>query len=268
MTLARLGGRRDATPQPRLRLLKKSGAGGMPASGFESTSTPDAFEGFNRGGQKLGHAVVPRGFAFREEPCWAQIEAVTVPPGASFPRLASRRKSFPSPRVRSVALPLPLFPPQKNPLAVQWRCRSFLSELTQKAFKPLCAKNRIHWRGSDETHSSCETCPSARNKIHWRGARPAAELSIGAANRLFHLRFDRRITERSRNAPRQWATSAWALHCLRVVFDTVEFEAKWRGELDDRPQTHVVNVNFDPATAVRMAQIYLSRHGSGECEPK
>jgi len=59
-----------------------------------------------------------------------------------------------------------------------------------------------------------------------------------------------------------------ALHCLRVVFDTVEFEAKWRGELDDRPQTNVVNVNFDPATAVRMAQIYLSRHGSGECEPK
>jgi hypothetical protein len=59
-----------------------------------------------------------------------------------------------------------------------------------------------------------------------------------------------------------------ALHCLRVVFDTVEFEAKLRGEVDDRPQTNVMNLNFDPAIAVRMAQTYLARHGAGEQEPK
>src|SRR5438067_12246597 len=44
-----------------------------------------------------------------------------------------------------------------------------------------------------------------------------------------------------------------ALHCVRLLFESVEFEAM-RGELDDRPQTNVLNVNFDPAIAVRMAQ--------------
>ena len=59
-----------------------------------------------------------------------------------------------------------------------------------------------------------------------------------------------------------------ALHCVRLLFESVEFEAKLRGELDDRPQTNVLNVNFDPAIAVRMAQTYLARHGAGEQEPK
>jgi len=59
-----------------------------------------------------------------------------------------------------------------------------------------------------------------------------------------------------------------ALHCVRLLFESVEFEAKLRGELDDRPQTNVLNVNFDPAIAVRMAQTYLARHGASEQEPK
>ena len=59
-----------------------------------------------------------------------------------------------------------------------------------------------------------------------------------------------------------------ALHCVRLLFESVEFEAKLRGELDDRPQTNVSNVNFDPAIAVRMAQTYLARHGASEQEPK
>ena len=59
-----------------------------------------------------------------------------------------------------------------------------------------------------------------------------------------------------------------ALHCVRLLFESVEFEAKLRGELDDRPQTNVLNVNFGPAIAVRMAQTYLARHGASEQEPK
>src|SRR5438067_11482827 len=60
-----------------------------------------------------------------------------------------------------------------------------------------------------------------------------------------------------------------ALHCVRLLFESVEFEAKLRGELDDRPQTNVMNINnFDPAIAVRMAQTYLARHGASEQEPK
>jgi hypothetical protein len=59
-----------------------------------------------------------------------------------------------------------------------------------------------------------------------------------------------------------------ALHCMRLLFESVEFEAKLRGEFDDRPQTNVLNVNFDPAVAVRMAQTYLARHGADGQEPK
>src|SRR5436853_2050709 len=58
-----------------------------------------------------------------------------------------------------------------------------------------------------------------------------------------------------------------ALHCVRLLFESVQFEAKLRGELDDRPQTNVMNINnFDPAIAVRMAQTYLARHGASEQE--
>lgn len=59
-----------------------------------------------------------------------------------------------------------------------------------------------------------------------------------------------------------------ALHCIRLLFESIEFEAKLRGKFDDRPQTNVVNVNFDPAIAVRIARTYLARHGAGEQERK
>jgi len=50
MTLTRLGGRRDAAPQARLRLPEESWAGGMSALDFEALRPP-TWRGIQRGGQ-------------------------------------------------------------------------------------------------------------------------------------------------------------------------------------------------------------------------
>jgi hypothetical protein len=89
--------------------------------------------------------------------------------------------------------------------------------------------------------------------------------SCSTSDLLEELRADVwRIKERAEAA----GDERLALHCVRLLFDSIEFEAKLRGEVDDRPQTNVMNLNFDPAIAVRMAQTYLARHGAGEQEPK
>lgn len=57
-----------------------------------------------------------------------------------------------------------------------------------------------------------------------------------------------------------------ALLCLRTLHEFVEFEAKLRGELDERPQANIVNVNLDPGLAIRIAQTYVARHATVEPE--
>ena len=50
-----------------------------------------------------------------------------------------------------------------------------------------------------------------------------------------------------------------ALACVHELCRIVELRAKLGGELDERNATNILNVNFDPETAARMAQIYLQR---------
>ena len=87
ITSTRLGGRWDADPQARLRLQEESGAGGTPASGFESTSTPDVLRDSHRG-QNLRHCYCATGL-LRDESPDAQIETITVPLSGYHPFSAS-----------------------------------------------------------------------------------------------------------------------------------------------------------------------------------
>jgi hypothetical protein len=50
-----------------------------------------------------------------------------------------------------------------------------------------------------------------------------------------------------------------ALLCIRVRCHIIELTAKLRGELDDRSQTNVLNVQVDSDTAKRIAETYLAR---------
>ena len=50
-----------------------------------------------------------------------------------------------------------------------------------------------------------------------------------------------------------------ALACVHELCRIVELRAKLRGELNERSATNILNVNLDPETAARMAQIYLQR---------
>lgn len=50
-----------------------------------------------------------------------------------------------------------------------------------------------------------------------------------------------------------------ALASIRTQCCILELEAKLSGDLDERHQTNLVNVNLDPETAKRMAETYLAR---------
>ena len=55
-----------------------------------------------------------------------------------------------------------------------------------------------------------------------------------------------------------------ALAAVRELCRLIELVAKLTGELNERPQTNVLNVNFDPETARRVARAYLDRHGDAD----
>ena len=86
ITSTRLGAA-GCRPQARLRLQEESGAGGTPASGFESTSTPDVLRDSRRG-QNLRHCYCATGL-LRDESPDAQIETITVPLSGYHPFSAS-----------------------------------------------------------------------------------------------------------------------------------------------------------------------------------
>ena len=51
-----------------------------------------------------------------------------------------------------------------------------------------------------------------------------------------------------------------ALVALREMTRLVELEARLTGELNEKPETKIVNLNFDAETARRMAETFLARH--------
>ena len=50
-----------------------------------------------------------------------------------------------------------------------------------------------------------------------------------------------------------------ALACMREFCRIVELIARLRGDLDERNQTNIVQVNVDAETAIRIAETYLKR---------
>lgn len=59
-----------------------------------------------------------------------------------------------------------------------------------------------------------------------------------------------------------------ALASIRERCCILELAAKLSGDLDERSSTNVVNVNLDPETAKKMAEIYLGRHKAFDAESK
>lgn len=59
-----------------------------------------------------------------------------------------------------------------------------------------------------------------------------------------------------------------ALACMREFCRIIELIARLRGELDERNQTNIVQVNVDAETAIRIAETYLKRQKAlqGEAE--
>jgi hypothetical protein len=51
-----------------------------------------------------------------------------------------------------------------------------------------------------------------------------------------------------------------ALAAVRDVTRILELEARLTGELNEKAETKILNVNFDPDTAKRMTEIFLARH--------
>jgi hypothetical protein len=97
----------------------------------------------------------------------------------------------------------------------------------------------------------------AGNKASIRGS-----VQLVSASRTSLLE---RLDELTRDAERIQAQSEavgdqrMALFCIRTQCQIIELIARLRGELDDRSQTNVVNVQLDPDTAKRMAETYLAR---------
>jgi len=57
-----------------------------------------------------------------------------------------------------------------------------------------------------------------------------------------------------------------ALAAVRELCRLIELMAKLTGELDERSQTNILNVQLDPQTARRVAETYLARHSPPELE--
>ena len=51
-----------------------------------------------------------------------------------------------------------------------------------------------------------------------------------------------------------------ALVALREKTRLVELEARLTGELNEKPETKIVNLNFDAETARRLTETFLARH--------
>jgi hypothetical protein len=51
-----------------------------------------------------------------------------------------------------------------------------------------------------------------------------------------------------------------ALAALRDVTRILELEARLTGELNEKPETKILNLNFDPDTARRISETFLARH--------
>ena len=58
------------------------------------------------------------------------------------------------------------------------------------------------------------------------------------------------------------------LASIRVRCSILELAAKLSGDLDERSSTNIVQVNLDPDTGRRIAEIYLARHKPPELESK
>jgi DNA-binding TFAR19-related protein (PDSD5 family) len=54
-----------------------------------------------------------------------------------------------------------------------------------------------------------------------------------------------------------------ALACIHQICRILELVAKLGGELDDKTQTNILNVNLDPGAGKRIAEVYLARLKSG-----
>jgi hypothetical protein len=76
------------------------------------------------------------------------------------------------------------------------------------------------------------------------------------------------LTQLQKLAPETWrikqqAVAAedyrTALACIREHCRILELMAKLGGELDATSQTNILNVNLDPATGKRIAEMYLAR---------
>jgi hypothetical protein len=57
-----------------------------------------------------------------------------------------------------------------------------------------------------------------------------------------------------------------ALVAVREIARLVELEARLTGELNEKPETKIVNLNFDAETARRLTETFLARHKERSCD--
>jgi hypothetical protein len=91
----------------------------------------------------------------------------------------------------------------------------------------------------------------------------AAEVSRADSliDQLERLKEDARRIKQKAEAAKDYRT---ALAGVRELTRLVEFAARLSGELNERPETKILNVTFDPETAKRIAETFLARQVGSE----
>jgi hypothetical protein len=105
-----------------------------------------------------------------------------------------------------------------------------------------------------------------RHKAHLsetlKKSHEAAEVSRADSliGQLEQLKEDARRIQKRAEAAKDYRT---ALAGVRELTRLVELAARLSGELNERPETKILNVTFDPETAKRIAETFLARQTEG-----
>jgi hypothetical protein len=106
-----------------------------------------------------------------------------------------------------------------------------------------------------------------RHKAHLsetlKKSREAAEVSRADSliDQLERLKEDARRIQEKAEAAKDFRG---ALAGVRELTRLVELAARLSGELNERPETKILNVTFDPQTAKRIAETFLARQVGSE----
>jgi hypothetical protein len=126
--------------------------------------------------------------------------------------------------------------------------------------------NRIFINSPDNHYVVVADLDTNKVLAHWDNfdrAREAKEITHG--DRLVEqLRELTSEAERLKERAEQKGDYRTALAAVRELCRIIELVARLSGELNERPETKILNVTFDPQTAKRIAETFLARQVGSE----